>query len=89
MEECVDTGLVKDIGVSNFSKKKLQDLISKARIKPAANQVETHPYFQSQELVECCKKEGGILTAYSALGSNDRDPQFKMPDEVPILERIW
>ena len=59
MEECVDTGLVKDIGVSNYSKKKLQDLISKARITPAANQVETHPYFQSQELVECCKKVRG------------------------------
>jgi diketogulonate reductase-like aldo/keto reductase len=32
-------GLAKSIGVSNFSSRKLQDLISQARIKPAVNQV--------------------------------------------------
>jgi alcohol dehydrogenase (NADP+) len=86
MEECVDTGLVKDIGVSNFSKKKLQDLVSKARIKPSVNQVEMHPYLQMKELAEYCKQEGIHLTAYSPLGSNDRDPAFKRADEVPILD---
>ena len=86
MEECVGRGLVKDIGVSNFSVKKLRELVSKARIKPAVNQVELHPYFQSNELVEYCKQEGIHLTAYSPLGSNDRDPAFKGPNEVPILD---
>jgi alcohol dehydrogenase (NADP+) len=86
MEECVDKGLVKDIGVSNFSKRKLQDLISKARIKPAVNQIELHPYLQLEELVEYCKKEGILLTAYSPLGSNDRPSAMKGADEVPILE---
>ena len=86
MEECVDKGLVKDIGVSNFSKKKLEDLVSKARIKPAVNQVELHPYLQLDELREYCEQEGILLTAYSPLGSGDRDPAFKRPDEKPILE---
>ena len=39
MEECQRRGLAKAIGVSNFSCKKLQRLLSFARIPPAANQV--------------------------------------------------
>jgi len=86
MEKCVDKGLVKDIGVSNFSKQKLQDLLSKCRIKPAVNQIEMHPYLQMKELLAYCKEQGIFLTAYSPLGSNDRDPAFKRPDEIPILQ---
>lgn len=39
MEECQKLGLVKAIGVSNFSCKKLSDLLSVAKIPPAVNQV--------------------------------------------------
>jgi len=86
MEECVDKGLTKDIGVSNFSKKKLQTLLKTARIKPAVNQVEMHPYLQLQELKEFCDSEGIHLTAYSPLGSKDRPDFLKTKGEVPILE---
>ena len=41
MEECQKLGLAKSIGVSNFSIKKLEFLISKANILPAVNQVST------------------------------------------------
>lgn len=41
MESCVDTGLAKAIGVSNWSVKKLEELLALARIPPAVNQV-TH-----------------------------------------------
>lgn len=39
MEECQNMGLTKAIGVSNFSRKKLEELISTAKIPPAVNQV--------------------------------------------------
>ena len=39
MEDCVDVGLVRDIGCSNFNSKQLQRLLDEARIKPAVNQV--------------------------------------------------
>ena len=39
MEELVDAGLAKDIGVSNFNCQLLADLLSYARIKPSVNQV--------------------------------------------------
>lgn len=55
MEKLVDDGLVKSIGISNFSCKKMDDLLSYARIQPAANQVEVHPYFRNQKLMDHAK----------------------------------
>ena len=85
MEVCVKKGLVKDIGVSNFSKKKLQDLCSQANIKPAVNQVELHPYLQMNDLFDYCNEEGIHLTAYSPLGSNDRPEMLKGANEKKIM----
>ena len=45
MESLVDEGLVRSIGVSNWTVDKLQELLSFAKIKPSLNQVELHPYF--------------------------------------------
>ncbi len=39
LEHCVEKGLIKSIGVSNFSSKKLESLLSYAKIPPAVNQV--------------------------------------------------
>ena len=86
MEECKRKGLVKDIGVSNFSKKKLQDLVAKASVKPSVNQMELHPYLQHNDLVEYCKYEGIHLTAYSTLGSKDRPDSLKGSDEKAVLD---
>ena len=44
MEKLQDQGLVKAIGLSNFSVKKTTDVLKYARIKPAVQQVEIHPY---------------------------------------------
>lgn len=85
MEKCVDMGLVKDIGVSNFSVKKLKSLLETARIKPSVNQVERHPYLQNRELLDLCKANGILVTAYSPLGSADR-PFHSDHAEKPILE---
>ena len=69
MEKLVDQGLVRHIGVSNTSIKKLKDLLSYARIKPAINQVEGHPYLRNQELIDYCQSQGIHVTCYSPLGS--------------------
>lgn len=84
MEECVDKGLVRDIGVSNFSVQKLKSLLETARIKPSVNQVERHPYLQNQELIDYCKKEGIRLTAYSPLGTSAT--KFANQEAKPILK---
>lgn len=86
MEGCVDRGLARHIGVSNFSATKLQRLLDDERIKPAINQVELHPYLQQQELVDFCGEHGIHVTAYSPLGSGDRPGGMKANDEPVLLD---
>lgn len=58
METLYDSGKARAIGVSNFSTKKLGDLLQYARIPPAANQVECHPSWHQTKLREFCKSKG-------------------------------
>lgn len=67
MEELVDAGLVKAIGVANFTAPLLLDLFSYARIQPAVNQIELHPYLQQTRLLDFCQRLGMVVTAYSPL----------------------
>ena len=54
-------GLVKAIGISNFSITKTERLLQTAKIVPAVNQVECHPYFQQQKLKDYCDSKGALL----------------------------
>lgn len=69
MESAVEKGLVKSIGVSNFSIQEIDDLLAYARIKPAAQQIEIHPYFQQDEMIAYCKSKNITIEAYSPLGN--------------------
>ncbi|NGZ89589.1 aldo/keto reductase [Psychroflexus maritimus] len=86
MIEAKNQGLVKHIGVSNFSKQKLEDLIDQTEVFPEVNQVELHPYLHQDELVQFCQSHKIHLTAYSPLGSGDRSPQMKAENEPSLLE---
>lgn len=69
MEKLHDLGKTRAIGVSNFSSKKLGDLLAIARVAPAVNQVECHPVWQQTKLEAFCQAKGVHLSAYSPLGS--------------------
>ena len=86
MEKAKNDGMAKHIGVSNFSKKKLKDLVSKAKIKPEMNQVELHPLLQQEALLNYCKSEDILITAYSPLGSGDRAKAMKAEDEPNMMD---
>ncbi|KAJ9091420.1 hypothetical protein QFC19_009130 [Naganishia cerealis] len=80
MEKLLDTGKVRSIGtdlddyggagnrVSNFSIKNLEILLKEAKVVPAVNQVEAHPYLPEESLSAFCKSKGIVMTAYCPLG---------------------
>ncbi len=86
METTVDQGLCRHIGVSNFSVPKLAQLLGGARLKPEMNQIELHPYLQQPEMLEFCRKNDILVTAYSPLGSPDRPAMLKALDEPSLFE---
>src|SRR5699024_7772551 len=78
-------GLVKHLGVSNFSIKKLKALAKETREQPEMLQVEAHPYLPQNELLDYCTQNGINMTAYSPLGSGDRPQAMKAEDEPNLL----
>jgi diketogulonate reductase-like aldo/keto reductase len=72
MEDCVKQGLAKKIGVSNFNVQLLLDLLSYADIKPAANQIELHPFLSQEKLVEFCQSNGCDVISYGSLTRGKR-----------------
>lgn len=62
MEALYDSGKARAIGVSNFSTKKLGNLLDLARVPPSVNQVECHPSWRQAKLREFCKSKGVHLS---------------------------
>src|ERR1700678_1341490 len=68
MESVVDGGKCRAIGLSDISLNELSPLYESARVKPAAVQVESHPYLPETELLEFCKKNDIVFLAFAPLG---------------------
>ncbi|XP_019459620.1 PREDICTED: aldo-keto reductase family 4 member C9-like [Lupinus angustifolius] len=90
MEALYDSGKARAIGVSNFSSKKLQDLLEIARVPPAVNQVELHPAWQQPKLRAFCESKGIHLSAYSPLGSpgNLKSDILQNPVITEVAEKL-
>jgi D-xylose reductase len=70
MEELVDAGFVRSIGVCNFSTQLLRQLLSTCRIRPSTLQVELHPHNTQERLVRFARTAGIRVTAFSVLGAS-------------------
>lgn len=73
MEELYKAGKIKAIGLSNFNKAQIKELLTYATVKPVINQIETHVFFQEHEANEYLKEFGIQHQAWSpfAAGRNN------------------
>ena len=68
LEQLVDEGVARSIGVSNFQSQLLYDLLSYARHPVSSLQIEHHPYLVQRGLVAMAQAQGVVVTAYSSFG---------------------
>jgi D-xylose reductase len=69
MEAAHAAGLVRNIGVSNFTSQLLLDLLSYCSVRPAVHQIELHPYLAQPRQLAFCARHGIAVTAYSSFGA--------------------
>ncbi len=69
MEQLVDKGLTRRIGVCNYNSALIHDLMSYAKVKPYALQIEAHPYLTQEKLIRLAGDYGIHVTAFSPLGA--------------------
>ncbi|CAN7326446.1 aldo/keto reductase [Devosia sp. LjRoot3] len=68
LETLLADGRVRAIGVSNFMPDHLERLLGVAKVVPAVNQIEVHPYFQQPELQRMNRQHGIVSQAWSPIG---------------------
>jgi diketogulonate reductase-like aldo/keto reductase len=69
MEAVKESGRAKSIGVSNYLQDHLEATLQTAKIPPAVNQIEYHPYLQHGDLVDFCRSKNIAIEAYGPLSA--------------------
>ena len=72
MEKAYKEGKVRAIGLSNFDKEQISEILSVCEIRPAVLQTELHPYFQEIELKKFLKENGIVPQSWYPLGHGDK-----------------
>ncbi|BBG98217.1 NAD(P)-linked oxidoreductase superfamily protein [Prunus dulcis] len=88
MEKCLDLGLCRCIGVSNFSSRKIEQLLDFASVPPAVNQVEMHPMWRQTKLRGACGDHNIHVSAYSPLGGPGNSWGSTLVVDSPIIKSI-
>ncbi len=72
MEAAYQAGKVRSIGLSNFNREQIEEILNICTVKPSVLQTEVHPYSQEKELKAFLNKEGIVIQAWYPLGHGDR-----------------
>jgi diketogulonate reductase-like aldo/keto reductase len=88
LEQLVDEGHCRSIGLSDVTLEKVQQIFEVARIKPAVVQVESHPYLPEWELLSFCQEHGIVLLAFAALGHSSTPNVLEDPVITAIATRL-
>jgi diketogulonate reductase-like aldo/keto reductase len=88
LEELVDEGKCKAIGLSDVSLETLKEIFEAATIKPAVVHVESHPYLPEWDLLDYCRNNGIVLQAFAALGHSSEPNVLADPVITAIANRV-
>lgn len=89
LEAIQASGRAKSIGVSNFQLKDLEAVLKTAKVVPAINQIEFHPYLQHRELVALHKEKGIATSAYAPLTAVTKASPGPLDDTYAQLARKY
>lgn len=89
LEELVEKGVIKTIGVSNFKEKELSFLFEHATIKPALNQIESHPGFWQDDLIAFSQKLGITVEAWGSLSRVSKESINKLSSIGDKYQKTW
>jgi diketogulonate reductase-like aldo/keto reductase len=89
MEKVQEAGLTKSIGVSNYVPKQIEATIKTAKVVPAVNQIEFHPYLQHGPLLDLHKKHGIATAAYGPLTAATKAKPGPVDDYLAALAKKY
>jgi alcohol dehydrogenase (NADP+) len=88
MENLVDRGMCKAIGLSDVSLDQLREVSEKGRIKPSAVQIESHPYLPQTEILDFCNINGPVMLAFAPLGHGIKPGVLEDPVILAIAHGV-
>jgi len=95
METLVTKGLCRNLGLSNFNKAQIAEVVAAATVAPVCTlQNECHPYLQQKDLIDYCRYNKIHFQAYSPLGSGDthlgalKSPTGCIPLKDPLIAKL-
>jgi diketogulonate reductase-like aldo/keto reductase len=88
LEDLVDVGRCKAIGLSDVNLTQAKAIFDAARIKPAVVHVESHPYLPEWELLNYCKQNGIVFQAFAPLGHSSEPRLLEDPVITAIARRV-
>lgn len=89
LEEYVDAGKFKAIGVSNFNEEQLGYLLENSRIKPAVNQIVSHPGKWNHEIVNFSKENNVVPEAWGPLSGVSDEAKEKLEEIGKTYGKTW
>jgi len=87
LEENFKIGKLRSIGVSNYTRDHLHQLLETCQVVPHVLQVELHPKYQQAEVVKLCKEQGIHLQAYCSLGQDADGPLLTSPLVAKVAQK--
>ena len=72
MEKAYQEGKVRAIGLSNFNREQIQEILDNCRVHPAVLQTEVHPYNQEKALKRFLEEQAMVIQAWYPLGHGDK-----------------